>query len=69
VLHYGKPGTGIIMRAGMVFTIEPMVNVGSPETELQKDGWTVLTADRKRSAQWEHTIAITERGIEILSLP
>jgi methionyl aminopeptidase len=69
VLHYGKTGTGLMLRAGMVFTIEPMVNIGGAETELQSDGWTVLTADRSRSAQFEHTIAITEHGVEILSVP
>ncbi len=69
VLHYGKAGTGLLLRPGMVFTIEPMVNIGKPETELQADGWTVLTADRSRSAQFEHTIAITEHGVEILSAP
>lgn len=69
VLHYGKAGTGMILRPGMVFTIEPMVNIGRSETELQADGWTVLTADRSRSAQFEHTIAITDAGVEILSAP
>lgn len=62
VFHYGKPHTGDLLRAGMVFTIEPMLNVGSSEAELMSDGWTVRTADRKRSAQFEHTIAITEDG-------
>ncbi|GIV97421.1 MAG: methionine aminopeptidase [Herpetosiphonaceae bacterium] len=69
VLHYGTPNTGIPMRPGMVFTIEPMVNAGKPGTRLLNDGWTVVTADGSRSAQFEHTIAITDKGIEILSLP
>ncbi len=68
VLHHGKPNTGLLLRSGMVFTIEPMVNVGTPATRLLNDGWTVVTADGARSAQFEHTIAITEQGTEILSL-
>lgn len=69
VLHYGQPHTGLMMRPGMVFTIEPMVNLGRPDTRLLKDGWTVVTADGSRSAQFEHTIAITSDGVEILSVP
>ena len=69
VLHYGTPNAGLLLRPGMVFTIEPMVNIGTPETKLLDDGWTVVTADGARSAQFEHTIAITEGGAEILSLP
>lgn len=67
VLHYGDPGTGRKLLAGMVFTIEPMVNLGSAETKLERDGWTVRTADGKRSAQFEHTVAITEDGPILLT--
>lgn len=65
--HHGKAGTGFKLRPGMVFTIEPMINMGRPETRLLADGWTVSTADGSRSAQFEHTIALTERGTEILT--
>lgn len=66
--HFGKPNTGPRLCAGMVFTIEPMINMGRPTTKLLSDGWTVVTADGLRSAQFEHTIAITDTGVEILSL-
>ncbi len=69
VLHYGKPGTGLELRPGMVFTIEPMVNLGKPGVKLLRDGWTVVTRDKSLSAQFEHTIAVTEDGCEILTLP
>lgn len=65
--HYGKWGTGKKLRPGMVFTIEPMINEGSWEVDLQKDGWTALTKDRKLSAQFEHTLAVTDDGVEILT--
>ena len=68
VFHFGKPNTGLLLRPGMVFTIEPMVNVGTYRTQTLPDGWTIVTADRKRSAQFEHTVAITETGVDILSL-
>ena len=68
VLHYGKPNKGIKLMPGMVFTIEPMVNIGTWQTDLDPvDGWTVYTKDRKRSAQFEHTILVTETGAEILT--
>ena len=67
VLHHGKAGTGLELRPGMVFTIEPMVNVGGPETKLLPDQWTVCTADGSRSAQFEHTLAITEHGPDLLT--
>lgn len=67
VAHVGKFGTGAEIRPGMVFTIEPMLNEGGAETQLHEDGWTVSTADGKRSAQFEHTIAITDNGPEILT--
>jgi methionyl aminopeptidase len=69
VPHYGKPGTGKKLRSGMVFTIEPMINEGTHEVEILKDEWTAVTKDGKLSAQWEHTIAVTEAGVEILTLP
>jgi methionyl aminopeptidase len=67
VAHVGKAGVGPEIRPGMVFTIEPMLNEGAPDTQLASDGWTVSTADGKRSAQFEHTLAITENGPEILT--
>jgi methionyl aminopeptidase len=67
VLHYGKPGTGMELRQGMTFTIEPMINVGKKETTLLPDEWTVVTRDRSLSAQWEHTILVTAEGHEILT--
>ena len=67
VLHYGKPGTGEIVTPGMVFTIEPMINLGRRDTKLLPDGWTVVTRDRSLSAQWEHTIAVTEDGFDVLT--
>lgn len=68
VLHYGKPGTGLKLEPGMTFTIEPMVNLGKRHVRLLGDDWTVITKDRKLSAQWEHTLAVTEEGCEILTL-
>ena len=67
VLHYGEPGTGLELRAGMTFTIEPMINAGRKETRLLADQWTVVTKDHSLSAQWEHTILVTETGHEILT--
>jgi methionyl aminopeptidase len=68
VPHYGKKGKGLKLQEGMVFTIEPMVNLGSPEIEYLEDDWTVVTQDQSLSAQWEHTIAVTSDGYEILTL-
>ena len=68
VLHYGTPGTGMILEAGMTFTIEPMINVGKRQVKLLPDGWTVITKDRSLSAQWEHTILVTETGFEVLTV-
>ena len=68
VLHYGKPGSGIKLQAGMTFTIEPMINLGTRHTKLKNDGWTVETQDGRLSAQWEHTVAVTETGVEIFTL-
>jgi len=67
VLHYGQPGTGVVLQQGMTFTIEPMVNEGARHTRLMPDGWTVVTKDRSLSAQWEHMLAVTESGVEILT--
>ena len=67
VLHYGTPGTGIALETGMTFTIEPMVNAGKRYTKLLKDGWTVVTKDHSLSAQWEHTILVTDTGHEVLT--
>jgi methionyl aminopeptidase len=67
VLHYGTPGTGMQLRAGMTFTIEPMVNAGMRHTRLLRDGWTVVTRDHSLSAQWEHTILVTQDGHEVLT--
>lgn len=68
VLHYGKPGTGLELSEGMIFTIEPMLNAGKRHVKLMKDGWTVITKDRSLSAQWEHTILVTSTGYEVLTL-
>lgn len=68
VLHYGKPGTGLELKPGMTFTIEPMVNAGKQNVTLMRDGWTVITKDRTLSAQWEHTLLVTEDGVEVLTL-
>ncbi len=68
VLHYGKPGEGLVLEPGMCFTIEPMVNAGKRFIKLLPDGWTVITKDRSLSAQWEHTILVTPDGHDILTL-
>lgn len=68
ILHYGKAGTGLELKEGMTFTIEPMINLGKKETRLLGDGWTAITKDRKLTAQWEHTLAVTADGYEIFTL-
>ena len=68
VLHYGEPNTGPELRPGQTFTIEPMVNIGKRHVRLLADGWTVVTRDHSLSAQWEHTILITDNGCEVLTL-
>jgi methionyl aminopeptidase len=68
VLHYGKAGTGPRLEAGMIFTIEPMINAGKKDIKQLGDGWTVVTKDHSLSAQWEHTILVTETGFEVLTL-
>ncbi|MCG2572150.1 type I methionyl aminopeptidase [Acinetobacter sp. ME22] len=67
VLHYGQKGQGIKLKKGMVFTIEPMVNMGKPQVQELSDGWTVITKDHSLSAQWEHMIAVTDHGFELLT--
>lgn len=68
VLHWGKPNTGLVLKEGMVFTIEPMINQGHHEVETEDDGWTVVTTDGKLSAQFEHTVAVTRDGVRVLTL-
>jgi methionyl aminopeptidase len=68
VLHYGKPGTLELLRPGMVFTIEPMINAGRREIREMPDGWTIVTKDRSLSAQWEHMLTVTETGYEVLTV-
>jgi len=68
ILHYGKPGTGMALRPGMVFTIEPMLNRGRRTVRTQEDGWTVVTTDGSLSAQFEHTVAVTDDGVSVLTL-
>ena len=68
VLHYGKKGTGLALKEGMTFTIEPMLNAGKRHVKLnKKDGWTVTTKDNRPSAQWEHTLVITADGVDVLT--
>lgn len=67
VLHYGKPGTGYRLEEGACFTIEPMINAGTRHSKVLKDGWTAVTKDHKLSAQWEHSIAVTKNGYEVLT--
>src|SRR5215475_10866181 len=68
VLHYGRPGTGLVLQPGMTFTVEPMINAGRPGIRCLADGWTMVTADHSLSAQWEHTILVTDDGFEVLTL-
>ena len=68
ILHYGTPATGMELQSGMTFTIEPMVNLGKAAVRLLSDGWTVVTKDHSLSAQWEHTILVTDNGYEVLTL-
>ena len=67
ILHYGQPGQGMVLQKGMVFTIEPMVNAGHAQVKELSDGWTVITKDKSLSAQWEHMVAVTETGYELLT--
>jgi methionyl aminopeptidase len=68
VLHYGQPGEGARLEPGMLFTIEPMINLGKPAVKILSDGWTAVTRDRELSAQFEHTVGVTETGVEIFTL-
>lgn len=67
ILHYGRAGTGTVLKEGMFFTVEPMINIGKPDTLTMKDGWTVITRDRTLSAQFEHTLGVTANGYEIFT--
>jgi methionyl aminopeptidase len=67
VLHSGNAGEGLVLEAGMTFTIEPMMNTGKRHTRVLPDGWTEVTKDRSLSAQWEHTVLVTEDGVELLT--
>jgi methionyl aminopeptidase len=67
ILHYGSPGTGIVLKAGMIFTVEPMLNAGKAAIKQLSDGWTVVTKDHSLSAQWEHMVLVTESGFEVLT--
>ena len=68
ILHYGKPKTGLMLKAGMIFTIEPMINAGKKDIKMLGDGWTVVTKDHSLSAQWEHTVLVTETGYEVMTV-
>jgi methionyl aminopeptidase len=67
VLHYGKAATGLVLEPGMTFTVEPMINAGKPGIRELADGWTIVTKDHSLSAQWEHTVAVTDSGVEVLT--
>lgn len=67
VFHFGEPGTGVVLAPNMIFTIEPMINVGQRQIQVLGDGWTVVTADGSLSAQWEHTVRVTQNGVEVLT--
>jgi methionyl aminopeptidase len=67
VLHYGRPGSGMALAPGMVFTVEPMINAGRAAIRALADGWTIVTADHSLSAQWEHTVLVTPEGYEVLT--
>jgi methionyl aminopeptidase len=68
ILHYGEPGEGIALKPGMLFTIEPMINLGKPHVKILSDGWTAVTRDRSLSAQFEHTVGVTETGCEVFTI-
>jgi len=67
ILHFGKPGQGAVLKPGMIFTIEPMLNLGSPAVKILNDGWTAVTKDKSLSAQYEHSVGVTETGVEIFT--
>jgi methionyl aminopeptidase len=68
IIHIGKPGEGVALRPGMIFTIEPMINLGKPGAKMLSDGWTAVTRDRSLSAQFEHSVGVTQDGVEIFTL-
>ena len=68
VLHYGRAGAGLKLKSGMIFTIEPMINAGKRDIKQMPDGWTIVTKDRSLSAQWEHTVLVTDTGYEVMTL-
>jgi methionyl aminopeptidase len=68
ILHYGEPGDGVVLEPGMLFTIEPMINLGKPHVKILADGWTAVTRDRELSAQFEHTVGVTDTGCEVFTL-
>jgi methionyl aminopeptidase len=68
ILHYGEPGDGPVMEPGMLFTIEPMINLGKPHVKILPDGWTAVTRDRELSAQFEHTVGVTDTGCEVFTI-
>ena len=68
ILHYGSPGDGVPLKPGMIFTVEPMINLGRPQVKVLSDGWTAVTRDRSLSAQFEHSVGVTETGYEIFTL-
>jgi methionyl aminopeptidase len=68
IVHVGRPGEGIVLKAGMLFTVEPMINLGRPHVKVLSDGWTAVTRDRSLSAQFEHTVGVTDKGVEIFTL-
>ena len=67
ILHYGVEDTGLVLKEGMFFTVEPMVNIGKPESKILSDGWTAVTRDRSLSAQFEHSVGVTSDGVEIFT--
>jgi len=68
ILHYGRRGEGVPLKPGMFFTIEPMINLGRPQVKVLSDGWTAVTRDRSLSAQYEHSVGVTETGVEVFTL-
>ena len=68
ILHYGRPGAGLKLQAGMMFTVEPMINAGRRDIKQLNDGWTIVTKDHSLSAQWEHTVLVTESGFEVMTV-
>jgi methionyl aminopeptidase len=67
-MHYGRPSEGQMLKAGMIFTVEPMINLGGPDVKILNDGWTAVTKDKSLSAQYEHSVGVTEDGVEIFTL-